>query len=79
MPKKDNSLGPDGIPPILLKKLVEEVSYPLTNIFQTALEPKRLPRDCLTVNISSIYKRDQRVDPIKSRPVCLRVSARGGS
>ncbi len=60
MPKKHNSPGPEGILPILLKKLAEEIGYPRTNIFRTSLEPERLPRDCLTVNKWSIYKRDQR-------------------
>ncbi len=32
--KKDKSPGPDGIPPILLKELAEEISYPLSNIFR---------------------------------------------
>ncbi len=31
--KKDKSPGPDGIPPILLNELAEEISYPLTKIF----------------------------------------------
>ncbi len=33
--KKDKSPGPDGIPPLLLKELAEEISYALSNIFQT--------------------------------------------
>ncbi len=28
--KKDKSLGPDGVPPIHLNEMAEEISYPLT-------------------------------------------------
>ncbi len=70
-PKKDKSPGPDGIPPPLLKELAEEISYPLSSIFQTSLDSGRLPKDWLTANVSPIYKGGQRVDPKEFRPVSL--------
>ncbi len=51
IPKKDKPPGTDGIPQILLKEMVEEISYPITNIFQTSLEPGRLPGDWLKTNL----------------------------
>ncbi len=35
---KEKSIGPDGIPPLLFEELAEEISYPLSNIFQTSLD-----------------------------------------
>ncbi len=69
--KKDKSPGPDGIPPILLNELTDEISYPLTKIFQASLESGRLPKDWLTAKVSPIYKGGQRVDPKNFRPVSL--------
>ncbi len=61
--KKDKSPGPDGITPILLNELAEEISYRLTKIFQASLESGRLPKDWLTANVSPICKDGQHVDP----------------
>ncbi len=69
--KKDKSPGPDGIPPLLLKEWAEEISYPLSNIFQTSLDSGRLPKDWLTANASPIYKGGQHVDPKNCQPVSL--------
>ncbi len=62
---------PDGIPPILLNELAEEISYPLTKNFQASLESGRLPKYWLTANVSPIYKGGQRLDPKSFRPVSL--------
>ncbi len=43
--KKDKFPGPDGIPPIPLNKLAEEISYPLMKNFQASLESGRLPKE----------------------------------
>ncbi len=69
--KKDTSPGPNGIPPILLNEVAEEISYPLTKHFQAPLESGKLLKDWLTANASPIYKGGQRANPKNFRPVSL--------
>ncbi len=51
--KKDKSPGPYGILPILLNELAEEISYPLTKIFQASLESGLLPNSRCIANVKT--------------------------
>ena len=47
MKMKDNkSSGVDGIPPKLLKEIVEQISTPLAKVFNLSLEEGILPSEC---------------------------------
>ncbi len=69
--KNHKSPDPDGIPPIRLNELAEEISYLLTKIYLASLECRRLPKDWLAANVLPIYKGGQRVDPKNFHPVSL--------
>ncbi len=54
-----------------MNELAEEISYPLTKIFQASLESGRLPKFWLTANLSQIYNGFQLLDQKNFRPVSL--------
>ena len=60
---KDNkSPGVDGIPPKLLKEIVEQISTPLAKSFNLSLEE---------ANITPLFKKGSRNNPDNYRPVSL--------
>ena len=62
---KDNkSPGVDGIPPKLLKEIVEQISIPLAIFFNLSLEWKE-------ANITPLFKKGSRNKPENYRPVSL--------
>jgi hypothetical protein len=66
------SFGPDGIPPLLLKKCAAELAEPLSHIFRASFEEGALPDDWLKAEIAPIFKKKgQSSDPQNYRPVSL--------
>ena len=65
---KDNkSPGVDGIPPKLLKEIVEQISTPLAKL---SLE-RIVPSEWKEANITQLFKNGSRNKPEKYRPVSL--------
>ena len=57
---KDNkSPGVDGIPPTLLKEIVEQISTPLANVFNLSLEEGIVPSEWKEANITPLFKRTE--------------------
>jgi Reverse transcriptase (RNA-dependent DNA polymerase)/Endonuclease-reverse transcriptase len=69
--RTDGAAGPDGMGPLLLKELVEEISWPLAKIMRTSLQSGEVPEDWRTANMTPIYKKGARTDPGNYRPVSL--------
>ena len=66
---KDNkSRGIDGIPPKLLKEIVEQISTTLANIFNFT---RIFPSEWKEANITPLFKKGSRNKPGKHRPVSL--------
>ena len=66
---KDNkSPGVDGIPPKLLKEIVEQISTPLAKL---SLEQGKVPSECKEANITPLFKKGSRNKPENYRPVSL--------
>ena len=63
--------GPDSISPRVLKELAEELSDPLTRIFQKSLEEKKVPSDWKEANVAPVYKKGQRYERANYRPISL--------
>ena len=55
---KDNkSPGVDGIPPKLLKEIVEQISTPLGKVFNLSLEEGIIPSEWKEANITPLFKK----------------------
>ena len=69
---KDNkSHGVDGIPPKLLKEIVEQISTPLAKLFNLSLEEGIVPSEWKEANITPLFKKGSRNKPENYRPVSL--------
>ena len=69
---KDNkSPGVDGIPPKLLKEIVEQMSTPLANVFNLSLEEGIVPSEWREANNTPLFKKGSRNKPENYRPVSL--------
>ena len=61
---KDNkSPGVDGIPPKLLKEIVEQISTPLAKVFHLSLEEGIVPSEWKEANITPLFKKGLRNKP----------------
>jgi Reverse transcriptase (RNA-dependent DNA polymerase)/Endonuclease-reverse transcriptase len=67
----DSAAGPDGIGPLLLKKLMHELAWPLTKVMRASVREGAVPEDWRTANVTPIYKKGQKSDPGNYRPVSL--------
>ena len=69
---KDNkSPGVDGIPPKLLKEIVEQISTPLAKVLNLLLEEGIVPSEWKEANITPLFKKGSRNKPDNYRPVSL--------
>ena len=69
---KDNkSPGVDGIPPKLLKEIVEQISTPFAKNFNLLLEEGIVPSEWKEANITPLFKKGSRNKPDNYRPVSL--------
>ena len=69
---KDNkSPGVDGIPPKLLKEIVEQISTLLAKVFNLSLEEGTVPSAWKEANITPLFKKGSRNKPEHYRPVSL--------
>ena len=63
--------GPDGIANTVLQTCADSIAPALTMIFQRSLDTGRLPKDWLSANISSAYKKGDRHLAENYRPISL--------
>ena len=69
---KDNkSPGVDGIPPKLLKGIVDQISTPLAKMFNLSLEEGIVPSEWKEANSTPLFKKGSRNKPENYRPVSL--------
>ena len=69
---KDNkSPGVDGIPPKLLKEIVEQISAQLDKVFYLSLEEGIVPSEWKEANITPLFKKGSTNKPNNYRPVSL--------
>ena len=63
--------GPDGIPPILLKKCVDTLSFPIMCLWRSSFKNEFIPQILKLGLIVPIYKSGPRTEPKNYRPVTL--------
>ena len=69
---KDNkSPAVNGIPPKLLKEIVEQISTPLAKLFNLSLEEGIVPSEWKEANITLLFKKVSGNKPENYRPVSL--------
>ena len=69
---KDNkSPGVDGMPPNLLKEIVEQISISLAKCFNLSLEEGIVPSEWKEANITPLFKKGSRNKLENYRPVSL--------
>ena len=67
----NKSPGPDGLHPLVLKKLADILAEPLTLLFNLSLNEGRLPTEWKKAVIKPMYKSGDRCAPVNYRPVSL--------
>ena len=63
--------GPDEVSPWVLKECAEELCLPIFMIFTNSLEQGKLPDIWKSANITPIYKKGNKSNPLNYRPVSL--------
>ena len=71
MALKPSAPGPDGVHPLVLKSCASCLSKPLTVIFNESLKSGCIPMDWKRPNISPIFKKGCRSEPLNYRPISL--------
>ena len=69
--KTDKAYGPDGIPPLILFELREQLASPLSILFNSSINTSQVPNDWRTALVTAIFKKGSRSDPGNYRPVSL--------
>ena len=71
MMKENKSPGVDGIPPKLLKEIIDEISIPLANCFNLSLKEGIFPSEWKEANVTPLFKKGSRSKIENYRPVNL--------
>ncbi|KAJ7400356.1 hypothetical protein BTVI_106267 [Pitangus sulphuratus] len=71
VPLKNRSMGPDGIHPRVMRGLAEELTKPLSIIYQQFWLTGDVPHYWKLVNVTFIHKKGYKDDPANNRPVSL--------
>ncbi len=69
--KEASDAGPDGIGPMMLKELVDEIAPALVIIFQRSLQYGEVPEDWKSANVTPIFQKGSKAEPGNYRPVSL--------
>ena len=69
--KNSSSPGTDGISQRVLKEAAEEVSVPLSLLFNKSMQTNTVPTDWKTANVVPIFKSGAKGEPSNYRPISL--------
>ena len=67
----NSSMGMDGIHPRLLSRCASTLSMPLSIIYNASLRAGALPLEWLSSQVTPIFKKGARTDPLNYRPVSI--------
>ena len=69
--KPDKAQGPDGIKPIILKELREEIAPVIHLLLQKSISTGKIPSGWTKANVSPVFKKGSKSDPANYRPISL--------
>ena len=69
--KEHSAPGVDGIKPKILMKVAEEISLPLSLLFQKSYQAGDVPEDWRAANVTPIFKKGKKSEASNYRPVSL--------
>ena len=69
--KPTTSVGPDGIPNVLLSKCAPGLAVPLSHLFDTSFKDGVLPVSWKNVDVIPIHKKGCTTEPSNYRPISL--------
>jgi hypothetical protein len=69
--RADGAAGPDGLGPLVLKKLIDEITPPLAKVMRLSLKEGVVPDDWRKANVAPIFKKGAKSDASNYRPVSL--------
>jgi len=69
--REDKSPGADDLSPRLLKRISDEIAYPVTILFNQSMSEGAVPYDWKIANVTPIFKKGSRRQPENYRPVSL--------
>ncbi|XP_053392396.1 uncharacterized protein LOC128555070, partial [Mercenaria mercenaria] len=69
--KIDKACGPEGLKPILLKNLSEQISPLVNKLFQSSLDTGNIPADWSEANATPLFKKGNKSNPANYRPISL--------
>ena len=69
--KTNKTIGPDQIPPRILKEAKNELVKPLCIIFNKSISTAKVPRDWNLANVTSTFKKGNKSHPGNYRPISL--------
>ena len=69
--KQGKAPGDDGFAPLFLKEIADDICYPLSIIFRSSMEEKKVPEDWRVANVTPIFKKGSRQTPENYRPISL--------
>ena len=69
--KSSSVPGPDGIPAYIYRDYIDQLAYPIMEIWRTSLDIGKLPEGIAQAVITPIYKGGIKSEPANYRPVAL--------
>ena len=69
--KPDKAPGPDGIKPVILKELREEIAPVIQLLIQKSISAGKIPTDWKKANVSPVFRKGSKSDAVNYRPISL--------